>query len=179
MTFHLTALVLAAAAPWAAAARVEAPADPGTAALERMSEAQRGYAEALARAYGAKAEDVALLRRNGYVWDDAAQAAALAAGWDLDLSRVTTAFAAGYAWADIHEAAKLAAWSGFSFETVLALRGSGLSWKEVAAEVKVDGVDFRDAVRDPAPPKKKAVPAKKKAKPAPKQEPPAKAAGGS
>lgn len=179
MTFHLTALVLIAAAPWAAAAQPKAPVDPGTAALERMNEAQRGYAESLARAYGAKPEDVALLRQNGYVWDDAAQAASLASGWDLDLSRVTTAFLAGHPWADIHEAAKLAAWSGFSFETVLALRGSGLSWAEVAAEVKVDGVDFRDAVRDPAPPKKRGAPVKKKAAPALKQKPPAKEAGGS
>lgn len=179
MTFHLTALVLIAAVPWAWAAPPKAPADPGTAALERMSDAQRGYAEALAKAYGAKAEDVALLRQNGYVWDDAAQAAALASGWDLDLSRVTTAYSAGHPWGDIHEAAKLASWSGFSLETVLALRGSGLSWAEVAAEVKVDGVDFRDSVRDPGTPKKKAAPAKKKAAPAAKQKPPAKSAGGS
>lgn len=166
---RLPTLALAALASWpqpAPAAPAKGSVDPGTAALQDMTDAQRAFAEALAREYGARPEDVALLRQGGYAWDDAGQAATLAAGWDLKLSQVAAANKAGHSWADIHEAAKLAVWSGFSFETVLALRESGLSWPQVAAEVKVDGVDLRDAPRDPSPPKKKAVPPKKPAKPA-------------
>lgn len=161
----LWASLLAALAlcPVLAMAAPPSERDAGATALENMTDAQRAYSESLARAYGAKAENVALLRQLGYTWDDAGQGAAVAAGWELKLSQVAAASLAGNSWADIHEAAKLASWSGFSFETVLALKESGLTWKQVAAEVKVDGVELRDAPRDPNPPKKKAVPAKKKA----------------
>ncbi|TBR21975.1 hypothetical protein EPO15_08955 [bacterium] len=173
MRFPALGLPLILASTALAAPPPKADLDPGAAALERMSGAQRAYAESLANAYGAKAEDVALLRERGYGWDDAGQAATLAAGWNLDLALVVAANQAGHAWTDIHEAAKLSVWSGFSFGTVLALKESGLTWPQVAAEVKVDGMDFRDAPRDPDPPKKKAVPAKKKAVPAKKPAPPA------
>lgn len=167
---RLPMLTLAAIACWPQPAPAAVPADgakdPGTAALQNMTDAQRAFTEALAREHGARPEDVALMRQSGYGWDDAGQAATLAAAWDLKLGQVASANQAGHSWKDVHEAAKLAVWSGFSFETVLALRESGLSWPEVAAEVKVDGVDLRDAPRDPSPPKKKAVPPKKPAKPA-------------
>lgn len=164
MGIYLSAhVVLAAASLWAASPPGKPPVDAGTAALERMSDSQRAYAESLAKAYGARPEDVALLRQNGFNWDDAGRGATLAAGWNMELSQVAGAFAAGHSWDDVHEAAKLSVWSGFSFGTVLAMREAGLSWPEVAAQVKVEGIEYRDAPRDPDPPKKKAVPAKKKA----------------
>lgn len=80
-----------------------------------------------------------------------AEAASLAAVWGLDLATLTAAHEAGHDWSEVGEAAQLAASSGFSLGTVLAMRESGLSWAEVGVAVNVDGVDMRDAPRDPAP----------------------------
>lgn len=96
-----------------------------------------------------------------------AEAASLVAVWGLDLASVKAAHAAGHDWPELEEAAKLAASSGFSLGTVLAMRESGLSWKEVAAAVNVDGVDMRDAPRDPAP-VRRVAPRKATKRPTPK-----------
>lgn len=158
----LVAAALLPAGP-ASAAPAKVPVDVGTEALAKMSAPDRERAVALGLKRGADPKDLALLLKKGYDWDDAADAAALAGAWGLELPQVTAAHEAGHTWAELAEGAKLAAASGFSFGTVLAMRESGQSWEQVAAQVNVAGVDFRDAPRDPAPAKKRAGP-KKKAK---------------
>lgn len=135
--------------------------DVGAQALAEMAPADRDRARALSARRLADPRDVAVLRRQGYSWDDAVEAASLAGSWGLELSQVTGARAAGHSWEELGKGASLAASSGFSFGTVMAMRESGQSWELVASDVNVPGVDFRDAPRDPAPPAKKPAPRKK------------------
>lgn len=114
----------------------------------------------------ALAGDVALMREKGYAREDALAAASLAATWGLELASVAAAHEAGYDWSELEEAGRLAAMSGFSLGTVLAMRESGKSWADVAAFVTIDGVDMRDAPRDPVPVRRAAA-AKKAVKPSP------------
>lgn len=162
------AAALLVCAPGAVRAQGKSDVEAWAAAFSRLSLIDRLHAQALARYHGADAGGIAVMRQRGFGWEDSARAASVAKASGLDLAEVGSAHAAGHGWPEVGEGAKVAASSGFSLETVLTMRDSGQTWPEVAAEVRVEGVDMRDAPRDPAPSRRAAAPKAAAVKAAPK-----------